>query len=240
MLENGHTVSDRGRIPKSVVEAWAHEGRPRLRAVGVGPAASARACWIVQALRSGCAVTPRTCRERSRTSSANRTCSAPIEPARQAGRRAEGDVDGHGTSRCQRGRWPLADLFRRRPCGSTVPLRRLRNYHDARRHHRRPVGRAGSRRGSPLGPLTAARPGLPRSRRRVRSAAVYRACAGECPSAEVDRCNAMDRRRYINGRHVMARRMQRRMATITRGRPLANRGRPPPRIEEASFRPART
>ena len=46
--------------------------------------------------------------------------------------------------------------------------------------------------------------------------AVYRACAGECPAADVNRRSAIDRKRYTDRRHAVARRVHRQMAKIHR------------------------
>ena len=50
----------------------------------------------------------------------------------------------------------------------------------------------------------------------VGTVAVFGACAGECPPAGVCWWNVMDRRRYINRRHAVARRVRRQMATVRR------------------------
>jgi hypothetical protein len=51
---------------------------------------------------------------------------------------------------------------------------------------------------------------------RVGTIAVYRACAGECPPAEVNRRNARDRQRYIDMRHAVARGVHRELAKTHR------------------------
>ena len=46
--------------------------------------------------------------------------------------------------------------------------------------------------------------------------AVYRACARECPAADVNRRSAIDRKRYTDRRHAQARRVHGQMAKIHR------------------------
>ena len=48
----------------------------------------------------------------------------------------------------------------------------------------------------------------------VGAVAVYRACADECPPADVNRRRPMDRRRYIDQSHAVARRVHRQMVKI--------------------------
>jgi hypothetical protein len=48
----------------------------------------------------------------------------------------------------------------------------------------------------------------------VGTVAVYRACADECPPADVNRWRPMDRQRYIDQRHDLARRLHCQMAKI--------------------------
>jgi hypothetical protein len=50
----------------------------------------------------------------------------------------------------------------------------------------------------------------------IGTVAVYRACAGECPAADVNRRSAVDRRRYIDSRHTPAPRLHRQIAKIPR------------------------
>ena len=50
----------------------------------------------------------------------------------------------------------------------------------------------------------------------VGAVAVYRACAGECPAADLSRWSAIDRKRYVDMRHAVARQVHREMAKIHR------------------------
>ena len=48
----------------------------------------------------------------------------------------------------------------------------------------------------------------------IGSLAVYRACAGGCPPSDVNRCSAIDRQRYIDRPHAVARRVRRQIAKL--------------------------